>query len=182
MLFSFFFEKNEIMTFKTTQILEKETESFDGLSAESIDFFVRMMSIMGLPRSVGEIYGLLYFSEMPLSMDKICLKLGISAGSASQGLRTLRKLKAIKPTYIQGERKDHYVAETEFRRLFSNFIKEEILPHMDSADERIKRLEINMGKIPEAKKDFYSIRIEKLKRLTRAGKRLLPALAGLLKI
>ena len=182
MLFSFFFEKNEIMTFKTTQILEKETESFDGLSAESIDFFVRMMSIMGLPRSVGEIYGLLYFSEIPLSMDKICLKLGISAGSSSQGLRTLRKLKAIKPTYIQGERKDHYVAETEFRRLFSNFIKEEILPHMDSADERIKRLEINMEKIPEDKKDFYSIRIEKLKRLTRAGKRLLPALAGLLKI
>ena len=103
-------------------------------------------------------------------MDKICLKLGISAGSASQGLRTLRKLKAIKPTYIQGERKDHYVAETEFRRLFSNFIKEEILPHMDSADERIKRLEINMEKISEDKKEFYSIRIEKLKRLTRAVK------------
>ena len=157
-------------------------ESNKDLEIESIDFFVRMMSMLGMPRSVGEIYGLLYFSEIPLSMDKICLKLGISAGSASQGLRTLRKLKAIKPTYIQGERKDHYVAETEFRRLFSNFIKEEILPHMDSADERIKRLEINMEKISEDKKEFYSIRIEKLKRLTRAGKRLLPALAGLLKI
>ena len=182
MQFSFFFEKNEVMTVSTTKALDEPTESFDSLSAESIDFFVRMMSIMGLPRSVGEIYGLLYFSEIPLSMDKICLKLGISAGSASQGLRTLRKLKAIKPTYIQGERKDHYIAETEFRRLFSNFIKEEILPHMDSADERIERIEINLKKMPNEKKEFYLFRIEKLKRLTRAGKRLLPALAGLLKI
>ena len=41
-------------------------ESFQSeLEVEAIDFFVRMMSIMGLPRSVGEIYGLLYFSEMP---------------------------------------------------------------------------------------------------------------------
>ena len=95
---------------------------------ESIDFFVRMMSILGLPRSVGEIYGILYFSESPLSMDEISSRLKISMGSTSQGLKTLRSLKAIRTTYVQGDRKDHYVAETEFRRLFSNFIKEDILP------------------------------------------------------
>mgnify|MGYP000264525782 CR=1 FL=1 len=34
----------------------------------------------------------------------------------------------------------------------------------------------------EKSAEFYKIRIEKLKRLTRAGGRLLPALAGLLKL
>lgn len=158
-------------------------ESFQSeLEVEAIDFFVRMMSIMGLPRSVGEIYGLLYFSEIPLSMDDISSRLSISMGSTSQGLKTLRSLKAIRTSYIQGDRRDHFIAETEFRRLFSNFIKEDILPHLDSATERITRMETNISSNLGEKKEFYITRIEKLKRLTKAGRRLLPALAGLLKL
>ena len=151
------------------------------LEIESIDFFVRMMSILGMPRSVGEIYGLLYFSRSPLPMDQIVSRLGISLGSASQGLKTLRSLKAVRTSYVPGDRRDHYLAETEFRRLFSNFIKEEILPHMESAQDRISRMEDSLSELNASDDEFYKIRIEKLKRLSRAGSRLLPALAGLLK-
>jgi DNA-binding transcriptional regulator GbsR (MarR family) len=151
------------------------------LEIESIDFFVRMMSMLGMPRSVGEIYGLLYFSTTPLPMDQIVSRLGISLGSASQGLKTLRSLKAVRTSYVPGERKDHYLAETEFRRLFANFIKEEIMPHMENAQERIQRMEDSLYGQDEQADEFYHIRIEKLKKLTRAGGRLLPALAGLLK-
>jgi DNA-binding transcriptional regulator GbsR (MarR family) len=151
------------------------------LELESIDFFVRMMSMLGMPRSVGEIYGLLYFSTAPLPMDQIVSRLGISLGSASQGLKTLRSLKAVRTSYVPGDRRDHYLAETEFRRLFSNFIKEEIMPHMESAKERIQRMEDSLSGTDEQTEEFYQIRIEKLKKLTRAGSRLLPALAGLLK-
>ena len=179
---SFFFEKNETMETSTTQIPKQAPSENEEITLESVDFFVRMMSIMGLPRSVGEIYGLLYFSEDPLSMDQICKKLSISVGSASQGLKTLRNLKSIKTIYVPGERKDHFLAETEFRKLFSNFIKDEILPHLESASERIWRIENNLETVPPEKKEFYKIRVEKLKRLTKAGKRLLPALAGLLKL
>ena len=151
------------------------------LEIESIDFFVRMMSILGMPRSVGEIYGLLYFPDIPLPMEQIVNRLDISLGSASQGLKTLRSLKAVRTTYIPGDRRDHYLAETEFRRLFANFIKEEIMPHMESAKERIQRMEDSLSGNDEPTDEFYQIRIEKLKKLTRAGGRLLPALAGLLK-
>jgi DNA-binding transcriptional regulator GbsR (MarR family) len=151
------------------------------LEIESIDFFVRMMSMLGMPRSVGEIYGLLYFSRSPLPMDQIVSRLGISLGSASQGLKTLRSLKAVRSSYVPGDRRDHYLAETEFRRLFSNFIKEEILPHMESAQDRINRMEDSLSELNAGDDEFYKIRIEKLKRLSRAGSRLLPALAGLLK-
>ena len=157
----------------------QETEQ--AIEIESIDFFVRMMSILGMPRSVGEIYGLLYFSAVPLSMDQIVLRLGISMGSASQGLKTLRSLKAVRTSYVAGDRRDHYLAETEFRRLFSNFIKEEIMPHMESAKERIAKMEEALPLQDKKSAEFYEIRIDKLKRLTRAGGRLLPALAGLLK-
>lgn len=160
----------------------KETAFHDELEIEAIDFFVRMMGILGLPRSVGEIYGVLYFSEEPLSMDDISSRLKISMGSTSQGLKTLRSLKATRTTYIQGDRRDHYTAESEFRRLFSTFIKEDILPHLDSAADRISRMEQHVSQKKSSNSEFYSTRIEKLKRLTKAGKRLLPALAGLLKL
>ena len=150
------------------------------LELESIDFFVRLMGILGLPRSVGEIYGLLYFSEIPLTMEVIRSRLKISIGSASQGLRTLKSLKAIRSTYVPGDRRDHYSAETEFKRLFSSFIKDEIMPHLESAKDRIHRMEklLQQNKNFE---DFHQIRLEKLKKLTKTGSRLLPALAGLLK-
>jgi DNA-binding transcriptional regulator GbsR (MarR family) len=158
-----------------------EQDINQNLEIESIDFFVRMMSMLGMPRSVGEIYGLLYFSRSPLPMDQIVSRLGISLGSASQGLKTLRSLKAVRTSYVPGDRRDHYLAETEFRRLFSNFIKEEILPHMESAQDRINRMEDSLTEVNADDDEFYKIRIEKLKRLSRAGSRLLPALAGFLK-
>jgi DNA-binding transcriptional regulator GbsR (MarR family) len=154
---------------------------FRTLELESIDFFVRMMGILGMPRSVGEIYGLLYFSESPLSMDKIASRLEISIGSASQGLKTLKSLKAVFSTYVAGDRRDHDTAETEFRKLFSSFINDEIMPHLESANERITRMEQTLSQ--EKKLDeFHLIRLEKLKKLTKTGSRLLPALAGFLKI
>lgn len=152
------------------------------LEIESIDFFVRMMSLLGLPRSVGEIYGLLYFSPKPLPMDQIAARLDISIGSASQGLKTLRSIKAIRTAYVHGDRRDHYLAESEFRRLFSTFIKDEILPHLESAKDRISRMEKVLSTESPEDKDFYNIRIEKLKRLTQASGRLLPMLAKLLKL
>ncbi len=150
------------------------------LELESIDFFVRLMGILGLPRSVGEIYGLLYFSEISLTMDVIASRLEISIGSASQGLRTLKSLKAIRSTYVPGDRRDHYSAETEFKRLFSSFIKDEIMPHLESAKDRIHRMEKILQQNKD-NKDFHQIRLEKLKKLTKTGSRLLPALTGLLK-
>ena len=80
--FFIFFEINEINECPTQQNFTQNEKSEEEIIFESIDFFVRMMSIMGFPRSVGEIYGLLYFSQQPLSMDKIMDKLRISLGSA----------------------------------------------------------------------------------------------------
>ena len=152
------------------------------LELESINFFVRMMSILGFPRSVGEIYGLLYFTPNPLTMEQIAKRLGISIGSASQGLKSLRSLKAVRTNYIPGDRRDHYLAESEFRRLFSTFIKDEILPHLESAKNRIAVMEQEMTKVEPEQLEFLKIRIEKLKKLTNTSTRLLPILTGLLKI
>ncbi|MGE9296633.1 MAG: GbsR/MarR family transcriptional regulator, partial [Puniceicoccales bacterium] len=62
------------------------------LESETVAIFVRIVQALGLPRSVGQIYGLIYISPHPVCMDELVSRLGISLGSASQGLRQLRTL------------------------------------------------------------------------------------------
>ena len=73
------------MNLESRSSVDSIEEISRNLEFESIDFFVRLMSLLGLPRSVGEIYGLLYFTPSALTMDQIASRLEISIGSASQG-------------------------------------------------------------------------------------------------
>ena len=67
----------------------------DPLERQVVDVFVDGVRVLGLPRSIGEIYGLLFISRTPLSLDDLVARLKISKGSASQGLRMLRNLGAV---------------------------------------------------------------------------------------
>jgi DNA-binding transcriptional ArsR family regulator len=61
-----------------------------------VAFFSEVVQVAGVPKSVGQIYGLLYSSREPLSFSDIVERLEISKGSASQGLQLLRSLGAVK--------------------------------------------------------------------------------------
>ena len=49
-------------------------------------FFADAVKVLGLPKSVGEIYGSLFISREPVSLDDLVERLGMSKGSGSQGL------------------------------------------------------------------------------------------------
>ena len=102
--------------------------SLSAIEAQVIAVFVDGVKVLGLPRSIGEIYGLLFISPVPLSLDDLVERLGISKGSASQGLKTLRSLGAVRESDAEGlpERRTYYEAATELKRLVGGFIREEI--------------------------------------------------------
>jgi len=103
------------------------------LEVEAIEMFINFLRLIGLPKSVGEIYGLLFVAPRPMAMDDIMDRLGISLGAASQGLKLLRSFGAVRVVYERGERRDHYVADLELSRFATVFIKEELQPRMDMA-------------------------------------------------
>lgn len=110
------------------------------LESEVIALFVRMADVLNLPRSVGEIYGILFISTEPLCLDDCRLRLNISKGSTSQGLKILRSFGAIRTVYVPGDRKDYYLAETSLRKIASGFASEQIQPHVASGKDRIERI------------------------------------------
>ena len=117
-----------------------KVQTLSELEREVVALFVRMADLLNLPRSVGEIYGILFIAAEPLCLDDCRLRLNISKGSTSQGLKILRSFGAIRTVYVPGDRKDYYVAETSLRKIASGFASEQIQPHVASGRERIERI------------------------------------------
>lgn len=144
---------------------------------ESINFFVHAAQVLSVPRSVGEIYGLLYSSEKPLTMDDVVEQLSISKGSASQGLRALRDIGAVRATYVAGDRRDFFVAETELRKLAFGFLRESVEPHLNRAVDYLGRIGEAIPELPPGEsRRFAESRLKKLRRWHRFAAQVVPLL------
>ena len=148
-----------------------------------VAFFVDGVRVLGLPKSIGEIYGLLFISRSPLSLDDLVERLQISKGSASQGLRLLKSLGAVREAEIggNGERRTYYEPAIELKRLVGGFIREQIRPHLDSGKSKIEQLARTASEVndPEYRK-FAEDRLERLQNWMRSGARVLPLLQKIL--
>lgn len=113
---------------------------FSELKVAVIDVFVHLSHALGLPKSIGEIYGFLFVSAEPVSFEDVVSSLDISSGSASTGLRLLRSIGAVTTTYVVGERRDYFIAETRLRKLVAGFLRENVEPQLVSSDERLLRI------------------------------------------
>ena len=144
------------------------------LEVEAIELFIHFLKVVGLPKSIGEIYGLLFVSPRAIAMDEIIGRLGISAGAASQGLKLLRSLGAVKVVYAPGDRRDHYVADLELSKFTTVFIKEELMPRIERARERIERMEQLASNLETSERQATSARIERLRHWLEKGQQMLP--------
>ena len=156
------------------------TSALSELEVEVISLFVNAVKMLGMPKSVGEIYGLLYISPQPLPLDALVERLDISKGSASQGLKVLRSFGAVKQVYIGGDRRDHYAAETELKKLAAGFIREEIKPRLESGATRLERLKALSAAEASGDSEYYQGRVAKLGQWHARSQELLPLLTTVL--
>ena len=119
---------------------DSATEELAEWEVAVVDLFLNAVQSVGLPKSLGQIYGLLFCRDHPLAMDEVMKLLGISKGSASQGLRSLRQLGAISSVYAPGDRKERFLAEIRLRKLVAGFLKEQADPHMEKGISRLEHL------------------------------------------
>ena len=143
-----------------------------------MDLCVRLCSLLGLPKSVGLIYGAVFVSPKPIEAGQICKKLKISRGSTSQGLRFLKELGAIRSSGLNGNRAEHFEAEEHLRLALENFMLKKISPALKEIGQEIEKLE----KItPELDQHVLAEKLDALKRWHKHGKLLLPIVTGFLK-
>jgi DNA-binding transcriptional regulator GbsR (MarR family) len=109
-----------------------------------VDIFADLAELFGNPKSYGQIYGLLFASEAPMSMEAIAQRLDISQGSTSQGLRQLEAFGAVIKERNNGSRQALYTAKLEMKLLISGFLKERVIPRLESTESRIKALRASL--------------------------------------
>lgn len=160
---------------------ETETTGLTSLQEQVVGYFVDLVRVLGLPRSLGEIYGLLFINPDPLSLDDLVRLLGISKGSASQGLRTLRTLGAVKEADGNGDRRTYYQPAVELKPLVGGFIREQVRPHLESGKSKLRLLE-ETAKVTADHEDreFFLDRIDRLDSWMKRGGQVLPVLQKML--
>ncbi len=144
------------------------------LEASTIDIFVHIAHLFGVSKSVGEIYGLLFLTPSPVTFDYIRAKLAMSSGSASQGLRLLRTVGAVRVAYVRGERRDHFLAETRLRKIVSGFLREKVAPNLTTHEERLEQLSTLLPEIPSTDRALIEDRIQTLHNWRKQARAVLP--------
>ena len=144
------------------------------LEVEAIDLFISLVRLLGMPKSVGELYGLLFVSPEALPMDALMERLNMSKGAASQGLKLLRSFGAVKTTYVAGDRRDHYLAEFDLSRFATGFIKGELQPHLDSGLNRLERMQHLISQLPEGGREVAENRLARLQHWHEKGQSMIP--------
>ena len=67
----------------------------------------------GVNRTVAQIHALLYISERPMNAEQIAETLGVARSNVSNSLKELLMWKIIERRPIPGDRRDHFIAETD---------------------------------------------------------------------
>jgi HTH-type transcriptional regulator, glycine betaine synthesis regulator len=84
----------------------------------------RISNFWGLNKAMGELYGLLYLSLEPLSLDQMAEALNISKASVSIHVRALERVRMVRKIWAVGDRRDYYEAEIDFWEIAKGIFRE----------------------------------------------------------
>jgi len=144
------------------------------LEIEAVEMFINFLKLIGLPKSVGEIYGLLFVSPRALPMEEIITRLSISLGAASQGLKLLRNFGAVQTVYSAGDRRYHFAADLELSKFATALINDELRPRVDRAAERICCMEQLLATLPDEEREIALQRVDRLNHWLGKGQKMMP--------
>jgi DNA-binding transcriptional regulator GbsR (MarR family) len=91
-----------------------------------IGFFSQVAQFLGIPPSVGQVYGTLFTSQKPLSQEELMEALGLSKAGVSKALDYLRRYEAVRQVYQMGERRAFFEAELDLGKITTGFMNAQV--------------------------------------------------------
>ncbi|MFN2151137.1 MAG: GbsR/MarR family transcriptional regulator [Anaerolineales bacterium] len=93
----------------------------------------RITNFWGFPKAMGAIYGAIYLSPAPLTLDGLVEQVGVTKGAVSTNVRMLERLGMIHKHVVIGDRKDYYTAEIDFWKVAKGILQEREKSEFDTA-------------------------------------------------
>jgi DNA-binding transcriptional regulator GbsR (MarR family) len=94
----------------------------------------------GVNRSIAQIHALLYLSDRPLPAEEISDKLGLARSNVSAGLHELQAYDIVRRVHVEGDRRDHFVAETDLWEMLMRIVAERKRREIDATVEALNGL------------------------------------------
>ncbi len=125
----------------------------------------RISHFWGFPKAMGAIFGAIYLSSQPLSLDEIVAQVGVTKGSVSANVRKLERLNMVHKRIQLGDRKDYYVAETDFWKIARSILREREQSEFDLALRTVREsIDLVSQATPESDEmetaNFYQKRMQ----------------------
>jgi DNA-binding transcriptional regulator GbsR (MarR family) len=149
---------------------------------ECVALFSEFLHVLGVPKSIGSIYGLLYAVPEALCFADIVERLRMSKGSVSQGLAFLRQCGAVKIVEMLDDRREFFEPELGLRGLASGLIQEKIQPLVKETNAAVARLKRHAEIAGSNQNDFQMERIKQLEPWHKQLGRVLPMVQTILQI
>jgi DNA-binding transcriptional regulator GbsR (MarR family) len=125
-----------------------------------ISVFSELADLFGNPRSHGQIYGILFSSPGPLTMEEITNRIGISMGSVSLGLRALEELGAVER--LASGRSGVYTARLELKTLITGFVRQRLIPRLEKSSGTLKELSSLIDQMPAGEAKEAGFRLQRV--------------------
>ena len=160
------------------------------------DVVGRLIEFWGFKRNLGRIWAVLYLSPEALSAEDLRQALKLSSGAVSMSLSELLRWGVVRRVWVQGERRDFYVAEVQLWKMISHVFSERERTEIDAAieafEEALVALDRQKAQLSGKREkdsartleriDLQKQRIGQLLDLAKLGKKLLDALLSTAKI
>ena len=152
---------------------------------KAADAMGRLMEFWGFRRHMGRIWTILYLSPEPMTTVALSETLQLSSSAVSLSLGELLRWGAVRKTWLPGERRDFYDAETSvwklLRRVYErrelNFIREAAEAFAE-AQQKLEEARPQLTAKERRRVDHMLQRLSRLSALSRAGERLVGLLVA----
>jgi len=97
----------------------------------------RISQFWGFPKAMGAIYAAIYLSPEPICLDDLVEHVNVTKGAVSTNVRALERLGMVRRHIQIGERKDYYLAETDFWKIVRDILRERQKTEFDQAIQSV---------------------------------------------
>ena len=142
------------------------SEKPDPIRGRFIHQVGELAASMGLSRSVGQIYALLYMSAEPVSLSEIAESCRMRKGNASTYARELERWDAVRRVGVPGDRADYYEANRDVAQIVIGRLEQGLGRRLDTLDRMVQEARTDIEETDPDNDDFYRERLEQIERLS----------------
>ncbi len=104
----------------------------------------------GVNRSVAQVHALLYLSDKPLPADDIVEALVLARSNVSTALKELQSYAIVRRVHVDGDRRDHFTAETDLWDMLMRIVAERKRREIDPTLALLGELSARLAADPAA--------------------------------